>query len=499
MMNASVLLLLYIGAPNFRPRFRLFNRVTLALGTAVPLVAMVGINQNFTYILSGIFLGLVILFTFLAPANDFGDVSNALSFSQVRKYLLALGKNSSAGESLKFWRPAPLLLETHAEFLQDRNFHLAQVANSMKKGGLFVIASVLRDVYGPESIRARQEELQSWGRLISQRRLKALPVCTVAPSLREGVRQCMQLAGLGPVRPNLILLNWFGSQAECGLQEFVGIMRDASMSEIHLAVCRNFDFLDTSEITFYADWMRLNPPPKVVHGVASKMTLDVWALPLLLPDVVVEQAERNRACSTSAEGDSGSATEDDAAAEGRRDDIDGWPEYTFSLELCLLLGSTLRMNTFWAKHTTLRLIAISDTLESAPNLEAAWVSYLSQARIRATVRVVSAEHMLRSAGFDPQPTPIVLGQDQRPLSTPSAPMFFEQVPAHQRLEEVRRMLQRESLSACISMLPLSPLPVGRDGEDPANLTYAEHLHSLTERIPACMLLHAKATVMYTEL
>ena len=52
-MNGAILLLLLIGAPNFRPRFRYFNKWTAGVGLLIPLVAMFGISERLTLIFIG--------------------------------------------------------------------------------------------------------------------------------------------------------------------------------------------------------------------------------------------------------------------------------------------------------------------------------------------------------------------------------------------------------------------------------------------------------------
>ncbi len=52
-MNGAVLLLLAIRAPNFRPRFRYFNKWTAALGIVLPLTAMFGIDIYLSLIFIG--------------------------------------------------------------------------------------------------------------------------------------------------------------------------------------------------------------------------------------------------------------------------------------------------------------------------------------------------------------------------------------------------------------------------------------------------------------
>ena len=534
-MNASVLLLLYIGAPNFRPRFRFWNRSTLLLGVITPLVAMFGINAEFTFIFAGAFLAILVLFVLFAPPSDFGEVSNALSFSQVRKYLLRLGKTANAGPSLKFWRPQPMLLETQSPaFLDDAALNVARVADSMKKGGLFVIASVIQGRYSAEALEAREVELAAWNALIGREGLKALPVCTVASNLHEGVRQCLQLTGLGPVRPNLLLLNWFGSFLECSLNEFVTMVSDAQLMDRHLAICRNFNRIDPGEIIFYADWMRngatagsgggggssgssssargivsLPPPPPSADEDGdkpeTKMLLDVWALPLYLPvhenddgtklrregDASVEMDDPVAATTATAAA-AAASTKTSGVSSHRKE----WVYFAESMELCILLASTLHMNGFWGKHTRLRINVIADRDADKEYIRRAWEDYLKTVRISARINVISVRRHLETAEVEPVAVEFEPSDsDAVPSCVAAARGFYCHLPAKQRLEIAAELLLLESCSTCIAFLPLSPLPATMG----ASLQHIQELGKLTDRAPPCMLLHSKTKVIYTDL
>lgn len=76
----------------------------------VPFVTMFGIELKMSLYLFSAFLVILIVFTFSAPAKEWGEISQAIIFHQVRKYLLRLGRHKKS--SNKFWRPSILLLET---------------------------------------------------------------------------------------------------------------------------------------------------------------------------------------------------------------------------------------------------------------------------------------------------------------------------------------------------------------------------------------------------
>jgi hypothetical protein len=61
--------------------------------------------------------------------------------------------------------------------------------------------------------------------MILQNSLKALPVSTITPSLRLGVRNALMLTGLGPMRPNTLVLPWVGVSVDMTPKEYGEILR----------------------------------------------------------------------------------------------------------------------------------------------------------------------------------------------------------------------------------------------------------------------------------
>ena len=200
--NLTAFALSVTGAPNFRPTFRYFSWQLSLLGFLMCLVVMFVLSPLNSAVALILLVGITIFIWFRHPVTNWGDVSQALMYHQVRKYLLRLDENA---EHAKFWRPSIVL------FLDDMKTDMIGFCRTLKKGGLLVLGNVLvgelADL-GEHTITMRK----NWLSFIQKRGLKAFPQVTVAPSLRVGYQFLMQGSGLGGLRCNTIALPFFQDQ-----------------------------------------------------------------------------------------------------------------------------------------------------------------------------------------------------------------------------------------------------------------------------------------------
>eukprot|EP00026_Physarum_polycephalum_P001680 Phypoly_transcript_01682.p1 GENE.Phypoly_transcript_01682~~Phypoly_transcript_01682.p1 ORF type:complete len:588 (+),score=56.39 Phypoly_transcript_01682:544-2307(+) len=127
------------GLPNFRPTFKYFHWSTALVGTLSSLGVMFFIEEVNAGISLCILFVLWIFIHFRSPSVQWGDVSQALIFHQVRKYLLRLDTEKI---HVKVWRPGVLLLVSTPRAYGMPNL-IEVTLNSLKKGGLFIIANIL--------------------------------------------------------------------------------------------------------------------------------------------------------------------------------------------------------------------------------------------------------------------------------------------------------------------------------------------------------------------
>ncbi|KAA1079289.1 hypothetical protein PGT21_006693 [Puccinia graminis f. sp. tritici] len=200
-INLACFTLRVAGSPNFRPSFRLFSEWTALLGLALALLSMylVGPVSASTSIIAMITLFVVIHYS--SPAKQWGEVTQSIIYHQVRKYLLRLDERK---DNVKYWRPQILL------FTNDPRHDWNQIVfcNSLKKGGLYVLAHIIKSEFSPEAIKELQEQQLNWLGLVDISNIKAFVDLTLAPDERVGARQLLLTAGLGGMRPNICILGF---------------------------------------------------------------------------------------------------------------------------------------------------------------------------------------------------------------------------------------------------------------------------------------------------
>ena len=202
--NLACFLLKISSAPNFRPSFHYFNWWTAAAGAAASVGAMFFVDGLYATGSVGILVIIFLLIHYTTPPKAWGDVSQSLIYHQVRKYLLRLRQN----EHVKFWRPQILL------FVNDprRGYKLIQFCNSLKKGALFILGHVIVTSNFGASVPEARRQQAAWTKYIDFSKIKAFVNVAISPSIEWGARNIVLSAGLGGMRPNIVIMGFYNLQ-----------------------------------------------------------------------------------------------------------------------------------------------------------------------------------------------------------------------------------------------------------------------------------------------
>jgi len=199
--NLACFLLKIGSAPNFRPSFQYFKWWTAFIGVIISFSTMFVVNTMTALISTAIMWMIFILIHFTSPPKAWGDVTQGLIYHQVRKYLLRLDVRK---EHVKFWRPQILLLVNDPR----TSYFLIQFCNSLKKGGLYVLGHIITGNFH-EVLPEMKSQLSKWLKFVDISKIKAFTHLTVAENFVSGARSIMMGTGLGGMKPNIVVINFF--------------------------------------------------------------------------------------------------------------------------------------------------------------------------------------------------------------------------------------------------------------------------------------------------
>lgn len=199
-VNFACFLLDIAGAPNFRPTWQYFHWSIALFGVVSCIGGMFLINSLYA-IVAILFMTMIFgMIYWWAPQKSWGDVSQALIYHQVRKYLLRL---DSRKDHVKFWRPQILLLINNPR----SSYPLVEFTNDLKKGGLFVLAHVLVGEFSKMKNQYIQQ-LPVWVHFVEVAKVKAFVEFAIASSIRAGVQTLLTCTGFGAMKPNLVMVGF---------------------------------------------------------------------------------------------------------------------------------------------------------------------------------------------------------------------------------------------------------------------------------------------------
>uniref|UniRef100_A0A8C4PI70 Solute carrier family 12 member 3 n=1 Tax=Equus asinus asinus TaxID=83772 RepID=A0A8C4PI70_EQUAS len=277
------------NSPGWRPSFRYYSKWAALFGAVISVVIMFLLTWWAALIAIGVVLFLLLYVIYKKPEVNWG------SSVQAGSYNLAL--SSSVGlndveDHIKNYRPQCLVLTGPPNF---RPALVDFVGTFTRNLSLMICGHVL---VGPRKQRMPELRLIANGhtKWLNKRKIKAFYSEVIAEDLRSGVQILMQAAGLGRMKPNILVVgfkkNW-QSAHPATVEDYIGILHDAFDFNYGVCVMRMREGLNISEMMqAHMDpeaLVREEQASTIFQSEQGKKTIDIYwlfddgGLTLLIP------------------------------------------------------------------------------------------------------------------------------------------------------------------------------------------------------------------------
>jgi len=189
------------ASPSFRPRFRCFNKYVSLAGALGCLGAMIAISPPPALISCSVIFSIYYYLKATAGPARWAHGKYSSYFQRIREMLFEMGKEPSHPRD---WRPNILAF---SEEDQNRE-QLLKFASWIEGGSGLTTAVVVLESGNPPGTQERKQAREKLQKTIEELGYQAFPLAVSARDFRQGLEMLLQAHGLGPLKPNMILLNW---------------------------------------------------------------------------------------------------------------------------------------------------------------------------------------------------------------------------------------------------------------------------------------------------
>ncbi|NXQ45444.1 S12A3 protein, partial [Catharus fuscescens] len=281
------------NSPGWRPSFQYYSKWAALFGAAISVVIMFLLTWWAALIAFGIVIFLLGYVLYKKPDVNWGSSMQASSYNMALNYSVGL---SEVDEHIKNYRQGQLI--ACLVLTGPPNFRPALVdfvGTFTKNLSLMLCGNVL---IGPRKQKMPESRLMADGhtKWLTKRKIKAFYTDVVAEDLRSGVQMLIQAAGLGKMRPNILVLgykrNWRTASPQ-SLEDYVGILHDAFDFKYGVCLMRMKEGLNVSQVLqAHVDPTTLaseHQASTIFQSEQGKKTIDIYwlfddgGLTLLIP------------------------------------------------------------------------------------------------------------------------------------------------------------------------------------------------------------------------
>ncbi|OZC12082.1 K-Cl cotransporter [Onchocerca flexuosa] len=254
----------FADSPGFRPAFKYYN-MWVSLSGALLCISVMFIVSWSTALLTFFFFAMLFLYIlYRKPDVNWGSSTQAHTYKNA---LQAMQKLANTEEHVKNYRPQVLLLAGNPAARPS----LVDFAYNITKGSSLMICGFVVP-YEPcdrvfALLRKLDVQMNEW---LRKRHVKSFYVSVASPSLRTGAQTLLQVAGLGKLKPNILITGFKRNWADRGVEglseinDYFGVIQDAFESRMGVAVLRNsrsgLDYSELMKRHNVGDTARLNLP-----------------------------------------------------------------------------------------------------------------------------------------------------------------------------------------------------------------------------------------------
>jgi amino acid transporter len=211
-------------SPSFRPRFRWFSPRLSLVGAIGCLGAMLAIDLASGLAAVAVIVAIHQYLKFSAGPARWADSRRAYHFQRLREHLFDI---AGEPEHARNWRPRLLVFSNDS----DRRDRLLHFATWIEAGSGLTTAVQIVEGEGAVAARDREEAQKILDDRIAAGGLDVFGRVITARNVLDGSRVLIQSYGIGPVRANMVLVNWLeqvsGSAAATGEERYGRYLRTA--------------------------------------------------------------------------------------------------------------------------------------------------------------------------------------------------------------------------------------------------------------------------------
>jgi amino acid transporter len=186
------------ASPHFRPQFKYSHKHLSLAGAVGCLVAMLAIEPAYAIIAVSLLFAIHQFVERTVGKTQWADSQRSYNFQRIRALLIEMGEDEPHARD---WRPQILVFSKD----RDRRKHVICFGSWIEgNSGITSVVSILTD--RNENQDQVSHELAED---IAELKVDAFPLVVSGESFDATLETLLQSYGIGPIRANIILLNWF--------------------------------------------------------------------------------------------------------------------------------------------------------------------------------------------------------------------------------------------------------------------------------------------------